>query len=39
MTYTAQVRQANKDDHAKRVDAWRKVFSNLRKEEDEIELN
>ena len=37
MTYTAQVRQANKDDRAKRADAWRKVFSNLRKEEDEIE--
>jgi hypothetical protein len=38
MSYTAQVRQANKEDRAKRADAWRKVFSNLRKEEDEIEL-
>ena len=38
MSYTAQVRQANKEDRAKRAAAWRKVFSNLRKEEDEIEL-
>jgi hypothetical protein len=37
MTYTAQVRQANKEDRAKRAAAWRKVFSNLRKEEDELE--
>jgi hypothetical protein len=35
MSYTAQVRQANKEDRAKRAAAWRKVFSNLRKEEDE----
>jgi hypothetical protein len=35
MTYTAQVRQANKDDRTNRAVAWGKVFSNLRKEEVE----
>lgn len=35
MTYTAQVRQMNKDDRTNRAAAWGKVFSNLRKEEVE----
>ena len=35
MTYTAQVRQTNKDDRTNRAAAWGKVFSNLRKEEVE----
>lgn len=35
MTYTAQVRQTNKDDRTNRAVAWGKVFSNLRKEEVE----
>lgn len=35
MTYTAQVRQMNKDDRTNRAVAWGKVFSNLRKEEVE----
>ena len=44
MTYTAQVRQTNKDDRTNRAAAWGKVFSNLRKEEvegdeEEIDLN
>ena len=44
MTYTAQVRQTNKDDRTNRAAAWGKVFSNLRKEEvesdeEEVDLN